>query len=191
MLDECFGTLEEQDLTDTNIYTLGRVGQHFIATTCLGGQYGTTSATVVATSMMRTFSKSLRVGLIVGIGGGIPSSTNDIRLGDVVVSYPTYSCGGVIQHDMGKIGASGKLTRTGSLKSPPRILLAAKQRNTRTPRNFSQPDRRHDRLFQTQYEHPTDAATCDVCLAEWEVIRDKREVNDPQAHCALRWRLRA
>lgn len=121
MLDECFGTLEEQDLTDTNIYTLGRVGQHFIATTCLGGQYGTTSAIVCATNMMRTFSKSLRVGLMVGIGGGIPSSTNDIRLGDVVISYPTDSCGGVIQHDMGKVSASGKMTRTGSLKSPPRI----------------------------------------------------------------------
>jgi hypothetical protein len=31
--------------------------------------------------MIRTFSKSLRVGLMVGIGGGIPSTTHDIRLG--------------------------------------------------------------------------------------------------------------
>jgi hypothetical protein len=78
------------------------------------------------------------------------------------------------------------MTRTGSLKNPHRILLAAVdkmrasalredplypsykkravKRNTRTRRNFSQPDRRHDRLFQTQYEHPTDAASCDTGL---------------------------
>jgi nucleoside phosphorylase len=118
MLDECFGTLEEQDNADTNIYTLGRMGKHYIVIACLGGHYGTTSATIVANNMMRTFSKSLRIGLMVGIGGGIPSVTNDIRLGDVVISYPTGTCGGVLQHDMGKIGEDGKLTRTGSMNSP-------------------------------------------------------------------------
>ena len=74
---------------------------------------------------MRTFSQSLRVGLMVGIGGGIPTATNDIRLGDIVISYPTDICGGVLQHDMGRIGEDGKLTRTGSLNNPPRLLLAA------------------------------------------------------------------
>ncbi|PGG94921.1 hypothetical protein AJ79_10360, partial [Helicocarpus griseus UAMH5409] len=125
MLDEEFGALEEQDNADTNIYTLGRIGKHYIVIACLGGQYGTTSATIVAHNMMRTFSKSLRVGLMVGIGGGIPSSTNDIRLGDIVISYPTDTCGGVLQYDMGKIVENGKLKRTGALNSPPRLLLAA------------------------------------------------------------------
>ncbi|KAA8641512.1 uncharacterized protein ATNIH1004_011648 [Aspergillus tanneri] len=104
MLDESFGTLEEQDSTDTNIYILGRIGKHLVVIACLGGQYGTTSATTVANNMMRTFSKSLRIGLMVGIGGGIPSAAHDIRLGDIVVSYPTGTCGGVVQHDMGKVG---------------------------------------------------------------------------------------
>jgi nucleoside phosphorylase len=204
MLDENFGTLEEQDKTDTNIYTLGRIGKHHVVVACLGGQYGTTSATTVANHMMRTFSKSLRIGLMVGIGGGIPSATNDIRLGDIVISYPTGTCGGVLQHDMGKISEGGKLTRTGSLNSPPRLLLAAVnkmrtdiltkdplypsyiekavQKNARTQRNFSRPNLYQDRLFQIQYEHPPTAGSCADCSAEWEVPRCEREDNEPQLH---------
>ena len=63
---------------------------------CYGGQYGITSATTVANHMTRTFSKSPRVRLMVDIGGGIPLTTNDIRLGDIVISYPTDKYGGVL-----------------------------------------------------------------------------------------------
>jgi nucleoside phosphorylase len=206
MLDENFGTLEEQDTADTNIYTLGRIGKHYIVIAS-GATYGTTTATTVANHMMRTFSKSLRIGLMVGIGGGIPSSTHDIRLGDVVVSYPTDTCGGVLQHDMGKINENGKRTRTGSLNSPPRVLLAAVrqmmaaafredplylsyiqqvvQRNARTQQSFSRPDQQHDRLFQIQYQHPLNAASCDSCLADWEAKRDAREDNESRPHYGI------
>jgi hypothetical protein len=53
--------------------------------------------------MVSTFTKSLRIGLMVGFGGGIPSADHDIRLGDIVISCPTGSCGGVVQYDMGKV----------------------------------------------------------------------------------------
>lgn len=60
MLDEEFGILEEQDAADSNTYTLGRIGHHYIVIACLpGGQYGTTLATTVAINMLRTFSRSL------------------------------------------------------------------------------------------------------------------------------------
>jgi hypothetical protein len=62
---------------------------------------------------------------MVGIGGGIPTGTNDIQLGNIMISYPTGTCGGVLQHNMGRIGKDRKLTRTRSLNSPPRLLLAA------------------------------------------------------------------
>ncbi|THC87237.1 hypothetical protein EYZ11_013317 [Aspergillus tanneri] len=88
MLDENFGPLEEQENADTNIYTLGRISKHYIVIACLGGQYGTTSITTVANNMMRTFSQSLRVGLLVGVGSGIPSAAHDIRLGDIVYEHP-------------------------------------------------------------------------------------------------------
>jgi nucleoside phosphorylase len=114
MLDENFGILQEQDSTNTNSYTLGRIGKHYVVIACLpGGQYGTTSATTVVINMIRTFTKSLRIGLMVGIGGGIPSADHDIRLGDIVVSCPDGHCGGVVQYDMGKVGNDGKLHRTG------------------------------------------------------------------------------
>ncbi|KAJ5703568.1 purine and uridine phosphorylase [Penicillium malachiteum] len=208
MLDEDFGILQEQDAADTNTYTLGRVGRHHVVIACLpGGQYGTTSATTVANNMIRTFSKSLRVGLMVGIGGGIPSATHDIRLGDIVISCPQGNYGGVIQYDMGKVVAGGEFERTGSLNSPPRALLTAigamraaalrddprypeflrhaTQRTTRTRKNFARPKTEVDRLFKPQYEHPTTASACDICLDEWEVIRSQRENDDPQPHYGI------
>lgn len=46
--------LGEQDSTDTNSYTLGRVGRHYVIIAGLpGGQYGTTPAAAVTMNMMR------------------------------------------------------------------------------------------------------------------------------------------
>ncbi|KAL6827987.1 hypothetical protein V8C40DRAFT_286854 [Trichoderma camerunense] len=205
MLDENFGILDEQDSNDTNSYTLGRIGKHYVAIAGLG-QYGTTSATTVAINMTRTFSQSLRIGLMVGIAAGIPSLRHDIRLGDVIVSYPDGTCGGVIQYDMGKM-VKGKLTQTGSLKSPPRSLLTALtnlqataltddpkypiyiekaiSRNARTRRSFARPDVSTDRLFKVHHEHPEAARTCEGCLKDWEEVRNPREEIDPQIHYGI------
>ncbi|KAJ5982086.1 hypothetical protein N7451_012186 [Penicillium sp. IBT 35674x] len=206
MLDESFGILDVQDPSDSNAYTLGRIGKHHVVIACLpGGQYGTTPATTVANNMVRTFSKSLRIGLMVGVGGGIPSADHDIRLGDVVISCPEGTSGGVLQYDMGKVGTNGEFHRTGSLNSPPRALLTATNlmraaeltddpcyhkyllkaigRTARTRKNFDRP--RQDRLFKLEHIHPTTASTCDGCLAEWEETRIERETNDPQSHYGI------
>ena len=203
MLDENFGILDEQDSTDTNVYTLGRVGRHHVVIAGLpGGQYGTTSATTVAVNMMRTFSRSLRIGLMVGIGGGIPSANCDVRLGDIVVSYPEGNCGGVLQYDMGKVVEGGKFQHTGSLNSPPRSLLTAvasmrasvltddpnypeyiekaTQRTVRTRQSFGRPNAPIDRLFKIEYDHAIAKPTCEACLPEWEEKRDAREEPEPQ-----------
>ncbi|KAJ5712190.1 hypothetical protein N7493_008658 [Penicillium malachiteum] len=208
MLDENFGILEEQDAADSNTYTLGRIGKHYVVIACLPlGQYGTTAATTVANNMLRSFSKSLRIGLMVGIGGGIPSATHDIRLGDVVISSPQATCGGVIQYDMGKIVADSEFERTGSLNSPPRALLTALGamraaglrddphypqylrsaigRTARTRRNFSRPSAQSDRLFRATCDHPASASSCDECLVEWEETRGEREDDDPQPHYGI------
>jgi len=62
---------------------------------------------------------------MVGIGGGLPSPTVDIRLGDVVVSKPTDSFGEVVQYDFGKALQNGEFKRIGSFKPTPKILLTA------------------------------------------------------------------
>lgn len=205
MLDENFGILQEQERSDTNTYTLGRIGRHHVVIACLpDGQYGTTSATTVANNMMRTFSDSLRIGLMVGIGGGAPSAEHDIRLGDIVVSRPEGSHGGVIQHDVGKIRTDGKFKRVGSLNRPPKSLLNALaqmraaelyndpqyplyiqeaiEKNTRTRKIFSHPNVESDRLFKIQYEHLDNATSCDQCSVEWEEDRITRQDHDPHTH---------
>ncbi|OAP55160.1 hypothetical protein AYL99_10860 [Fonsecaea erecta] len=108
-----------------NCYTLGRIGQHNVVITTLP-EIGTNRATNVATQLMNDFP-SLRFGLLVGIGGGIPDREGklDIRLGDIVVSTPTATNGGVIQYDMGKSTQYGGFHRTGSLNKPPPVLLTA------------------------------------------------------------------
>ncbi|PTB49729.1 hypothetical protein M431DRAFT_96429 [Trichoderma harzianum CBS 226.95] len=121
MLDEVHESLSKPP-TDTNAYTLGSIGQHNIVIACLPkGNAGQNSAATVATQMVQTFL-SVKIGLLVGIGGGIPSK---VRLGDVVVSTPDGQFPGVVQWDLGKSMEGGKFERTGSLNNPPNSLLSA------------------------------------------------------------------
>ncbi|KAI1527404.1 Arp Ankyrin repeat [Pyrenophora tritici-repentis] len=109
---------------DENIYSVGSVAGHNVVIGCLpAGQIGTNSATAVVTQMRAAF-KAIRFGLMVGIGGGVPSVEADIRLGDVVVSQPQQNFGGVVQYDLGK-ATPHRFERFGALNSPPRILLSA------------------------------------------------------------------
>jgi nucleoside phosphorylase len=54
-----------------------------------------TSVARVASRMWSTFT-SLHFGLMVGIAGGVLDKENDIRPGDVVVSQPTGTWGGLV-----------------------------------------------------------------------------------------------
>ena len=130
MLDEDDGSLQHQDLHDNNSYVLGRMSGHNVVIACLpAGIYGTNAAATVAKDMLRTFT-SLRFGLLVGIGGGVPNiqAGRDIRLGDVVVSQPDGTFGGVVQYDVGKNRGDGEFVRRGALNSPPHLLLTALSR---------------------------------------------------------------
>jgi nucleoside phosphorylase len=121
---------------DRNIYVLGRIRHHNVVLACLpAGFYGNNPAAVTATRMMGRFS-NIKIGLLVGIGGGLPHGKNDIRLGDVVVSKPSGQFGGVVQYDMGKWTADG-FERTGSLNAPPERLLAVLNLMPRHGRRFA------------------------------------------------------
>jgi nucleoside phosphorylase len=188
MLDEEHET-PQNDAYDTNIYSCGRVGKHNVVIACLpDGQMGNNTAAAVAVRMQLTFT-STRFGLMVGIGGGVPSEEADIRLGDVVVSKPDNGFGGVVQYDFGKATPSG-FERTGSLNTPPTILLIALahlKANNRLGRgklaeyisNFdSLPDfgreaAGSDTLFKASYDHKG-GATCDKCSKDHIVDREAR-----------------
>lgn len=197
MLDEEFNSVPKPDRADWNTYCLGRIGVHYVAIACLpDGQNGIHSAATIVRHMLYTF-KSLRTDLMVGIGSGIPSQKHDIRLGDVVVSCPRKTCGGVAQYDVGKIGGNGKVHQAGPLDAPPTLLLSAvttvrahaltdypryleymdevTTRNAKTRKIFRRPSPESDRLFQIGYGHLNGAATCDGCAVQWEVTREERE----------------
>ena len=122
MLDEKF---QSKDLprseNDPMIYTVGRIDRHLVVLTCLR-EAGTTAAATAALYMRAAFPR-IRTGLMVGIGGGVPSEKHDIRLGDIVVSKPQKGNAGVFQYDRGKIENEGEFVSTGLLQPPPSLLL--------------------------------------------------------------------
>lgn len=121
MLDRTHADLPKPP-NDPNIYTLGSIGKHNVVIACLPkGMIGNNSSATVATWMISTFP-SIKFGLMVGIGGGVPPK---VRLGDVVVSTPSGQFPGVVQWDYGKAKEGGSFERTGSLNNPPSALLAA------------------------------------------------------------------
>ena len=67
-----------QDRRDHNNYTLGRIGPHNVAIACLSeGVMEVISVARVAEEILWTF-RSLRFGLMIGIGGGVPDARDDI-----------------------------------------------------------------------------------------------------------------
>ncbi|MCJ1451363.1 hypothetical protein MMC28_001699 [Mycoblastus sanguinarius] len=126
LLDEEHETLPARyrHSRDSNIYHLRRIQQHNVVIACLPEEYGSDSAAVVAQQMLYSFAH-IRFGLLVGVGGGVPSPRNDIRLRDVVVGRPLEGTGDVIQFDFGKRTGDGKFHRIRHLDQPPRVLLSA------------------------------------------------------------------
>jgi hypothetical protein len=124
-LDEKHDSPEYVSQNDNNIYTLGRVWKHKVVIAVLpDGEYGIAAAANVARDMLHSFP-NVRIGLMVGIGGGAPSLTHDMRLGDIVVSAPRDGKGGVFQYDSGKTIQDQTFKTTGFLNQPPQLLRAA------------------------------------------------------------------
>lgn len=110
---------------DNNSYTLGKIGKHNVVIAVLpDGEYGISTAASVARDMVHSFP-NVRVGLMVGIGGGAPTEANDIRLGDVVVSSPRNGNGSVFQYDFGRTVQEKSFQYTKFLDQPPTFLRTA------------------------------------------------------------------
>lgn len=184
MLDTIHPILSNQP-DDKNTYVLGNIGPHNIVIACLpAGWYGTTSATVTALRMRYSY-KSIEFCLMVGIGGGAPSTDNDIRLGDVIVSKPVPKHGGVIQYDYGKVIEGGQFLFTGTSSRPPEALLKVVSRiqaehtlhRNRIQEHYEQAVNRYpllkkelrrpapdeDRLFVASYRHESQTNDCKRC----------------------------
>jgi serine/threonine protein kinase/nucleoside phosphorylase len=189
MLDEEHDT-PPSDTHDTYNYICGRVSEHNVVIACLrAGEKGANSAAAVAVTTVMAFP-STRFGLMVGTGGGVPSKEADIRLGDVVVSKPHNTYGGVVQWDSGKATPSG-FERTGWLNAPPNVLLnavakvRAKHMRGRgrlaeylskldSLPDFTREAAGPDALFYAAYDHKKGAATCKECDTSYLADREPR-----------------
>lgn len=199
MLDEIHESLPAR--RDQNAYTLGRIGGHYIVIAIMPSTGNNTAATV-ATQLLNEFPL-IRFCLLVGIGGGVPGPEADIRLGDVVVSQPSHTFGGVVQYDLGKLLESGNFERTGSLNKPPSMLTShVRKLDSRHRRqgndlllhlsemlqkypmmvdDYSFPSAERDQLFVTSYKHQV-GATCDQCDGKQTVSRPDRKTTAPKIH---------
>ncbi|KAJ3547601.1 hypothetical protein NM208_g1444 [Fusarium decemcellulare] len=194
---------------DNNSYTLGRIGQHNVVIATLPhGQYGQTSAASVGRDMVRTF-RNVRVGLMVGIGGGVPTK-HDIRLGDVVVSSPIRRSGGVIQYDYGTAMQGRGSVIKGTLNQPPLCILTAintlsaeheidghnleeaiqevLEKKPRLLKRFQRPNPDTDRLYKSDFVHADRDASCAAICSETNVVpRGERssDEDNPKIHYGL------
>ncbi len=194
---------------DNNSYVLGKIGSHNVVIAVLpDAEYGIASAAVVAQSLLHSFP-NVRIGLMVGIGGGAPSRKHDVRLGDIVVSSRDGGKGGVFQYDFGKTIQNQSFQETGFLNQPPMVLRTAVSalrgtyeknghqladdvdkalKTIKKRKKYTRPPPASDRLYKADIVHPLHSSDgCDVACSDDEallVVRDARdeEDDDPAIH---------
>ncbi|KAJ3564710.1 hypothetical protein NPX13_g7750 [Xylaria arbuscula] len=200
MLDERWWGTVPSAYGDGNDYTLGRIGEHNVV--IVGPPHGAqgTVATAQFVSTIHLTFPNVKIGLLVGIGGGIPHYPDrDVRLGDVVVGAPEKGSA-VIQYDLGERTQRGfEIKRT--LAKPPGLLLQVmnkvenKSKYIRDGENgllkshlarfasFPQMEKEHgkpstpDRLFEPTFAHE-EHVDCDAHDSSHEIQRHSREAND-------------
>ncbi|KAG7423376.1 Ankyrin repeat and KH domain-containing protein 1 [Fusarium oxysporum f. sp. raphani] len=173
---------------DNNNYALGRIGSHNIVIAVLpDGEYGTAVAAAVARDMLGSFP-NIRIGLLVGIGGGAPSPHHDIRLGDIVVSSRDGGKGGVFQYDFGKTIQNQSFQETQVLDQPPMVLRTAVSalkgryelkghrlnedvdmalKKIKKRKKYSCPPANSDRLYRAAITHPPNSSeSCSVVCGD-------------------------
>ncbi|KAK1241331.1 hypothetical protein MKX08_001305 [Trichoderma sp. CBMAI-0020] len=212
-LDETHKGPDYVSPNDNNDYTLGKIGRHNVVIAVLPyGEYGLSSAASVARDMLHSFP-NVRIGLMVGIGGGAPSSKHDIRLGDVVVGVSGDGEGGVVQYDFGKAIQDQEFQETGFLNQPPTLLRtavgglmahyeadgnqigetvnSALAKKSRLRKNYKRPEAITDRLYRSQVVHPLEGGTgCAIVCGDDPsnlIKRPKRDEDDddPAVHYGL------
>jgi nucleoside phosphorylase len=212
-LDREHESLDYGSANDNNVYTLGEMGKHNVVIAQLPkGEYGIAAAASVARDLVRTFP-NIRIGLMVGIGGGAPSKKHDIRLGDIVVSAPHNGKGGLFQYNFGKTIQDQEFRTTGFLDQPPGLLRAAMGdieaeyemeghqldetintvlgKRLRLRKKYKRPDLDSDQLYQSHIIHLyNDERSCEVVCGNDEsklvVRRDRSDADDnPAIHYGL------
>ncbi|KAI1847997.1 hypothetical protein JX266_006110 [Neoarthrinium moseri] len=203
MLDQEHPSLSSKS-GDPNDYILGELSGHDIVLAWLPGTQGNSAAAIVTTNLDRTFP-NIQWHFLAGIGGGVPSIKHDIRLGDVVVSMPKGTHGGVVQYDLGKDTDNGFKLKGFLSAPPPRLRTAVGRMQSDHRKNgskvaqfvsdmiqksrrfkvYMQPATETDALFDENYPHAVDGEPCEHCDKTRIVPRDPREDSGPEVHYGL------
>lgn len=191
---------------DQNVYSIGAIGRHNVVLAWLPGM-GMANSAVVAAGCRSTFP-NIRLALIVGICGGVPSTPDggEIVLGDIIISD------GLVLYDFGRQNPEHfvrKDTLLDSLARPsPEIrALSAKLKSLRPQKILqsqvaeylgalqSQPElrakypgREFDRLFEPTYRHVSDGKPCDECCRDEHLVprvRLQQSAPQPAVHFGL------
>ncbi|KAF4949959.1 hypothetical protein FGADI_8560 [Fusarium gaditjirri] len=212
-LDEKHARPQSVSTNDNNNYTLGKIGEHNTVIAVLPqGEYGIAPAASVARDMLHSFP-NIRIGLMVGIGGGAPSPKHDIRLGDIVVGAPgNGKHGGVFNFDHGKVMQNQPFQESGFLNQPPTILRSAMQgimaehrtegyelerlindildKKPRLRKEYGRPPRSTDRLYQSGVLHqPNNEANCDLCSNDPSSLKVRAERASDQDYSTVHYGL--
>ncbi|KAH7303730.1 hypothetical protein B0I35DRAFT_156178 [Stachybotrys elegans] len=211
-LDEQHDGPEHLAPHDNNVYTLGKIRRHNVVMATLPkGEYGITSAATVARDLLHSFP-NVRIGLMVGIGGGAPTAEHDVRLGDIVVSGRDGDQGGVFQYDFGKTIQDQTFRHTQHLNQPPQLLLSAVgalevqyeadghqldaqvtqilENKTRLRKKYSRPPMMSDKLYRSDIVHLGSLQDCSESCGDGPdhlVDRPERgeEDDNPAIHYGL------
>jgi nucleoside phosphorylase len=204
MLDEEYDPPQYDTHYDENAYIFGSIHNHAVViATCPRGRTGNVNAGRLSYPMFKTFTK-IRMALLVGIGGGIPSPQifpdplKNIHLGDVVVGYCGDGKPSCVYHERGRSKINGEFEIVGQVQDPDWRLtnaldilisdrdmglttfhdqLARLQRHEDGSR-FAHPGLAHDNLFEARYEHIGDYYTrCRECDRDKLVVRPPRSPN--------------
>ncbi|KAM0541420.1 hypothetical protein ACHAPJ_013251 [Fusarium lateritium] len=184
-LDEEHGQPDSVSQNDNNSYVLGKICNHNVVLAVLPmGEYGLASAAQVARDMRHSFP-NVRIGLMVGIGGGAPTAKQDVRLGDIVVGIGFAGRDAVFQYDYGKAIQGQDFLPTSSLNQPPIALRAGVaslksdhglrphrlgeyfrdllQKFPHLHETYDKPDTLTDRLYKSRCVHKDGQEDCSLC----------------------------
>ena len=187
-------------------YTFGRIWEHNLVIVNLTSHHSRFSLSRAAVDLKKYFL-NVRICLMVGIGGGLPSQAHDIRLGDVVVGFANNGNDVDGQHYTLSGYESQLFLNTG----PPPIVLSTAvtqliieyetagnplndkiqkvfEKSPQLAKLYGRPSPASDRLYQSQVGHVYRDETCRSCGDDPSdlVLRNPRMQHDaPAVHYGL------
>ncbi|KAL4932433.1 nucleoside phosphorylase domain-containing protein [Aspergillus undulatus] len=194
---------------DENSYELGQIGRNKVVMAYAPNRDPSMDTARRISAQMKATFPSIRMGVMVTIGSGIPTASEDIRLGDVVVGTPDRNFNGLIgfrQLNVQEDKNRAELTDTPAFKDYPRLLVSAARAlgadrslgvQGKIPFYMNQafewyPDKKetykypgvsNDKYFSANDTHAdNDTKHCGNCDQEKVIPRKARESTDPVAH---------